>query len=104
MYAHHRVGALPPGVAAGSEDGNALGTGRGARMAHGTSVDMASIARRVMEDSGIDPDFSPEALAQADRASPPSAARIEDLRDLPWSSIDNHESKDLDQVEVTDAL
>ena len=49
---------------------------------------------------GLEPDWPPEALRELTRlpAAVPGAAR--DLRALPWSSIDNDESRDLDQLEV----
>jgi VacB/RNase II family 3'-5' exoribonuclease len=69
--------------------------------------DLKSIARSVMLERGLLPDFAPEALQQlagihsAAQASDPS---IRDLRALVWSSIDNDDSHDLDQIEVAEAL
>src|SRR5262249_20057723 len=51
----------------------------------------------------LEPDPSDEAIAEADRARP-SREEAEDLRSLPWSSIDNSESRDLDQIEVAERL
>lgn len=57
-----------------------------------------------MLDRGLDPDFPPAAQAEADHlASPASGAGLRDLRQLPWSSIDNDDSRDLDQIEVAEA-
>ncbi len=53
-----------------------------------------------MIDHGFEPDFPPEAEHQL--ATHPSAAPTESLRDLTallWSSIDNDDSRDLDQIE-----
>ena len=49
---------------------------------------------------GLQPDWPPQAIAElaALPSSPPASAR--DLRSLLWSSIDNDESRDLDQLEV----
>jgi len=59
-----------------------------------------------MTERGLSPDFSPEALAQLARftsaASEPDAA-IKDLRTMLWSSIDNDDSRDLDQLTVAEA-
>jgi VacB/RNase II family 3'-5' exoribonuclease len=56
---------------------------------------------------GLEPDFSPAAKAQLGRLrqgyggpGAPEASGLRDLRSLPWSSIDNDESRDLDQLEV----
>jgi exoribonuclease-2 len=49
---------------------------------------------------GLEPDFSPAAKAQLSRIGPPDTSGLRDLRALPWSSIDNDESRDLDQLEV----
>ena len=64
------------------------------------------VARQAMVDHGLDPDFPPAALAEAGALSGPvhpndGAAR--DLRALPWCSIDNDDSRDLDQLTVADA-
>ena len=53
-----------------------------------------------MVQRGFSPDFSPEARAQLSRLPAAAPAGLTDLRDLPWSSIDNDESRDLDQIEV----
>ena len=64
---------------------------------------LQDIAHRVMLERGLLPDFSPEALAELDRIQAPaqeSAASIRDLRNLLWCSIDNDDSRDLDQLTV----
>ena len=66
---------------------------------------LRDIARRAMIARGLLPEFSPEALAEADalRAAPAEAgASVRDLRALPWASIDNDDSRDLDQLSVAD--
>ena len=69
--------------------------------------DLSEIARRAMRDRGLEPDFPPAALAEAERLSPDlheGDPAIRDLRDLLWSSIDNDDTRDLDQLEVAEAL
>jgi exoribonuclease-2 len=61
---------------------------------------LRQIARRAMIARGLEPDFPPGAEAAAARLRPAAADGIRDLSDLPWSSIDNDDSKDLDQAEV----
>jgi VacB/RNase II family 3'-5' exoribonuclease len=61
------------------------------------------IARRVMTERGFLPDFSPAALDELENLqSANQGAKIatQDLRDLPWASIDNDDSLDLDQLTV----
>jgi len=74
---------------------------------------LTQIARQAMVDYGLWPDFSREALAEAERAdarasSGPGAASpaepARDLRHLLWCSIDNDDSRDLDQLSVSEAL
>jgi VacB/RNase II family 3'-5' exoribonuclease len=77
------------------------------------------IAHRTMLEKGLIPDFSPRALAElagirgpvTSEASPSKNANapidgktIRDLSGLPWCSIDNDDSMDLDQLTVAEAL
>jgi exoribonuclease-2 len=58
-----------------------------------------------MREQGFDPELGKPVQAQVQAASvPASTAGLRDLRDLLWSSIDNDESRDLDQVEVAEEL
>ena len=70
-------------------------------------VDLKSIAHRAMLEHGLEPDFPPAALAQlrAIGAAPMErAGSIRDLRALLWCSIDNDDSRDLDQLSVAQPL
>jgi VacB/RNase II family 3'-5' exoribonuclease len=65
------------------------------------------IAHRVMLERGLLPDFSPHAFAELDgiRESATQAEEsTHDLRSLIWCSIDNDDSRDLDQLTVADAM
>ncbi len=65
------------------------------------------IARRVMVERGLLPDFSAEALTELGRIQPPAttdAGQVRDLRSLLWASIDNDDSRDLDQLTVAEAM
>jgi VacB/RNase II family 3'-5' exoribonuclease len=66
------------------------------------------IAHRVMLERGLFPDFSAAAIAELDRIQAPAVAKssepVRDLRDLPWASIDNDDSLDLDQLTVADTM
>ncbi len=68
------------------------------------NFDLSAAARQEMIAEGFDPDFPPgvetEVSALAARAAPRPDGQIQDLRSLPWSSIDNDSSRDLDQIEV----
>ena len=70
-------------------------------------ADLAEIARRAMVEHGLEPRFSPAALHELDAIVAPAAESgdgIADLRALPWCSIDNDDSRDLDQLTVGEAL
>lgn len=61
------------------------------------------IARRVMLERGLLPDFTPQAIAEIDSIRGPATtadSRVRDLRNLAWCSIDNDDSLDLDQLTV----
>jgi VacB/RNase II family 3'-5' exoribonuclease len=64
---------------------------------------LAEIAHAVMLQRGLQPDFSAEVmseLAAMDHPAREAAADVRDLRALPWCSIDNDDSRDLDQLTV----
>lgn len=62
--------------------------------------ELEAIAREAMHTYGLEPDIPPDALAQLRQPVPPLPTGLKDLRSLCWSSIDNDESRDLDQIEV----
>ncbi len=68
---------------------------------------LARIARQAMIDRGLQPDFSTEALRELSKIPGPARTCVEparDLRHLPWCSIDNDDSLDLDQLTVAELL
>jgi exoribonuclease R len=65
------------------------------------------IAHQAMLEKALLPDFPPQALAELDGIRGPATAAdgsVRDLRDLLWCSIDNDDSRDLDQLTVAEAL
>ena len=71
------------------------------------TFDIHAAARRAMITNGFQPDVPPAVTAEVSKAAEPTAAvagTVRDLRALPWSSIDNDSSKDLDQLEVAEKL
>ncbi|MCM3876821.1 MAG: ribonuclease catalytic domain-containing protein, partial [Thermoanaerobaculia bacterium] len=67
--------------------------------------DLHEIARRAMREKGLVPDFPKGALEQLSRIEEPAKEPgLKDLRDLLWASIDNDDSRDLDQLSVAEAL
>jgi exoribonuclease-2 len=65
------------------------------------------IARRAMLEKGLIPDFPPRALAELEGIHGPATradGSTRDLRKLLWCSIDNDDSRDLDQLTVAEAL
>jgi VacB/RNase II family 3'-5' exoribonuclease len=68
---------------------------------------LSEIAHRVMQERGLVPDFPPPALAELEGIRGPAVADgkpTRDLRGLPWCSIDNDDSRDLDQLTVGEAM
>jgi exoribonuclease-2 len=66
---------------------------------------LRAIARRAMTERGLLPDFSPAALAQAEalgERAVETGPAIRDLRELAWVSIDNDDTRDLDQLSVAE--
>ncbi|MFL5467553.1 MAG: RNB domain-containing ribonuclease [Gemmatimonadaceae bacterium] len=69
---------------------------------------LRSAAEAAMRAHGFEPEFSPAVIREvraldepADHPQPPD---VRDMRDALWSSIDNRESRDLDQIEVAERL
>ncbi len=67
---------------------------------------LQKLARKAMSERGLLPDFSANALAEVAKIQAPQAGNdgTRDLRNLLWASIDNDDSKDLDQLSVAEAL
>ena len=68
---------------------------------------LKDIARRAMMERHLLPDFSSAAQVQASALRSPASERdtpLPDLRGLLWVSIDNDDSRDLDQVSVAEPL
>jgi VacB/RNase II family 3'-5' exoribonuclease len=65
------------------------------------------IAHQAMVERGLVPDFPPQALAELDGIHGPatqSRGSTRDLRTLLWCSIDNDDSRDLDQLTFAEAM
>jgi len=61
--------------------------------------DLAGAARQEMIEHGFSPDFPPEVQQQLDTIHAQPDRSLRDLTALVWSSIDNDDSRDLDQIE-----
>ncbi len=71
------------------------------------SCQLRDLAHEVMIEKGLAPDFSPEVeeqLTQIDEPAKEKDTSIRDLRNLLWCSIDNDDSRDLDQLTVAEDL
>jgi len=69
--------------------------------------DLKEIARQAMLDRGLWPDFDGAVTEQVESLAGPARERdlsIRDLTSLLWCSIDNDDSKDLDQLTVAEEL
>lgn len=72
-------------------------------MINSLNIDLKAIARKAMEKYGFETEFPSAVIDQVndlDSRTPEAAgSSVSDLRDLLWSSIDNEESLDFDQIE-----
>jgi exoribonuclease-2 len=69
--------------------------------------DLVRIATDAMKERGLEPEFPRRALQQLDTIHGPgddSDPHIRDLTALPWCSIDNDDSLDLDQLTACEAM
>lgn len=76
-----------------------------------SDFDLRSLAHQAMQEAGFEADFPPAAIQQAQAATdgPAAAAAalaegLRDLRGQMWSSVDNDDSLDLDQIEVAEQM
>jgi len=71
-----------------------------------TAFDFHGKARWEMIRQGFQPDFPAQVMAEVNaiRAAATGANACRDLRDLLWSSIDNSDSRDLDQIEWAERM
>jgi VacB/RNase II family 3'-5' exoribonuclease len=91
-----RVGAIDPGYHATMNSRSPEGMN-----------ELTRVARQAMQDYGFLPDFSSDELAQLATLSlgvRECAPDIRDLRQLLWASIDNDDSRDLDQLSAAEPL
>jgi exoribonuclease-2 len=69
---------------------------------------LRSTAVAAMRQNGFEPEFSAEVMREIrslnDPSNDPLPHGCHDLRHLLWSSVDNRESRDLDQIEVAERL
>lgn len=74
----------------------------------GTIVDLDIIAKQAMRDKGLLPEFSSDVLQEVNSLQEPvipiPAMKVHDMRKLLWFSIDNDDSKDLDQLTHAEKL
>ena len=71
------------------------------------AINLHRIAVEAMRSRGLLPAFAPQALQEAEaarRSGPERDGTIHDLRHLTWFSIDNDDTRDLDQLSVAEAL
>jgi VacB/RNase II family 3'-5' exoribonuclease len=75
--------------------------------AHQQRAILRRIAHRVMIERGLLPDFEPSVLLELGKLTEPTptgSSQRRDLTGLLWASIDNDDSRDLDQLTVAEAL
>jgi len=68
---------------------------------------LVDLAHQAMIDRGLEPDFDPQVEHQLSTINSPASdddPSIRDLRQLLWCSIDNDDSRDLDQLTVAEDL
>jgi len=76
------------------------------RSSRGDRAILTAVARQAMIERGLEPDFSPAVQQELAAISGPATASsdLRDLRNCLWASIDNDDSRDLDQLTVAESL
>ena len=70
-------------------------------------IDLHQLAVQTMRSRGLLPAFAPQALQEAEaarRTGPERDGAIRGLRHLTWFSIDNDDTRELDQLSVAEPL
>lgn len=70
-------------------------------------ITLQNIARKAMIARGLEPDFPPAVVQELSKITSPAvndSSRSKDLRDMLWCSIDNTDSRDLDQLSCAEQL
>ncbi len=100
---------IPPGDSQGASSGEIVlaeplpGTGYGLKSARiverlGRMGDAKSVSLICIHTHGIPQDFSPEALAEANKARATPLGKRTDLRDIPLITIDGEDARDFDDA------
>jgi exoribonuclease-2 len=73
---------------------------------HNDRFDLQELARQVMLERDLLPEFSPEVQREVSAIAGPAPAEgnVRDLRELLWCSIDNDDSRDLDQLTFAERI
>ncbi len=73
-----------------------------------SSIDLVQIARQTMLSKGLSPDFPPDAIEQLNSitapANCPNTSEAKDMTGKLWFSIDNDDSRDLDQLTYAERI
>lgn len=71
-----------------------------------SQIDLVKIARQRMIEKGLSPDFPKDAMTQLDtiQAAVPCDKNQKDMTDKLWFSIDNDDSRDLDQLTYAERI
>lgn len=71
-------------------------------------IDLIQIARQIMFSKGLSPDFPPDAIDQLNSIKTPATCNqiknVKDMSDKLWFSIDNDDSRDLDQLTYAERI
>ena len=68
---------------------------------------LRTIARRAMIEKGLVPDFPQEVITELAGIKMPAVTNgemVRDLRDVLWASIDNDDTRDIDQLTAAQAM
>ncbi len=76
------------------------------RTSNGDRATLTAIARQAMTERGLEPDFPAVAKQELTAIRGPASETdgVRDLRERLWASIDNDDSRDLDQLTVAESL